>query len=115
MSVLGTDPAALGMLPIGPLAQLAAYRTVQESLTNAARHAPGASCEVVVDGRAAAEVVIVVHSAAPATQPTPSAPGSGFGIVGMRERAELTGARLAAGPDADGGWTVRLTIPVDAA
>ena len=112
LSVLGTDQADLAALPIGPLAQLAAYRTVQESLTNAARHAPGAPCEVVVDASATTEVVIVVHSSA-ATTPPPSAPGSGFGIVGMRERAELTDARLSAGPDADGGWTVRLTIPLD--
>ncbi|MFC5679185.1 sensor histidine kinase [Aeromicrobium endophyticum] len=117
LSVLGVAADDLATLPIGPLAQLAAYRTVQESLTNAARHAPGAPCEVVVDARAADAVVIVVHNAAPlapTATATPSVPGGGFGIVGMRERAELTDARLSVGLDADGGWTVRLTVPLDA-
>jgi signal transduction histidine kinase len=113
LSVLGVAADDLAALPIGPLAQLAAYRTVQESLTNAARHAPGAPCEVVVDARASTEVVIVVHNAAPTERSAPSVPGGGFGIVGMRERAELTDARLSVGADADGGWTVRLTMPID--
>jgi signal transduction histidine kinase len=114
LSVLGAAPEDVPALPIGPLAQLAAYRTVQESLTNAARHAPGAACEVVIDARAATELVIVVHNSAPSAAQAPAGPGGGFGIVGMRERAELTDARLSAGPDADGRWTVRLTVPLDA-
>jgi signal transduction histidine kinase len=114
LSVLGASEEDVPHLPIGPLAQLAAYRTVQESLTNAARHAPGAACEVVIDARGATEIVIVVHNSAPAAAPSPSASSGGFGIVGMRERAELTDARLSAGPDPDGGWTVRLAVPLDA-
>jgi signal transduction histidine kinase len=114
LTVLGVAPEDVPALAIGPLAQLAAYRTVQESLTNAARHAPGARCEVVIDARAATELVIVVHNSAPSTTQVPAGTGGGFGIVGMRERAELTDARLSAGPDPDGGWTVRLTVPFDA-
>jgi len=98
---------------IGPLAQLAAYRMVQESLANAARHAPGARCEVVVDDRDTASLVVTVRND-PATRPPDVAVGSsGFGLVGMRERADLTGARLEHGPTSDGGWQVLLRIPRD--
>ena len=100
---------------VGPLAQLSAYRTVQEGLANAARHAPGAGCEVVVDARDAAEVRVSVRNDPPltptVTSPLPSSGSGGFGLVGMRERAELTGARLDVGPAADGGWLVSLRLP----
>ncbi|CAI9412276.1 sensor histidine kinase [Nocardioides sp. T2.26MG-1] len=56
LTVLEASGHSLGH-GVGPLAQLAAYRMVQESLANAARHAPGARCEVVVDDRAAASLV----------------------------------------------------------
>jgi signal transduction histidine kinase len=98
---------------IGPLAQLSAYRTVQEALANAARHAPGARCEVVVDARDAAAVRVTVENAAPSGPlPTPGPGDGGFGLVGMAERAELTDARLAFGPTDAGGWLVSLTLPV---
>jgi signal transduction histidine kinase len=115
LSLVGTSPAALATVPVGPLAQLAAYRTVQESLTNAARHAAGASCEVVVELGDDEVVVVVRNGPPPRPLAAPSAPasGTGLGMLGMRERAELTDARLDAGPDADGGWTVALTIPLD--
>ncbi|MEU4364730.1 histidine kinase [Promicromonospora sp. NPDC023987] len=99
---------------VGPLAQLAAYRTVQECLSNAARHAPGAPCEVDLDLRDPALVVLTVRNGAP--RAAVSSPGrSGFGLVGMRERAELTDARLRYGPTDDGGWLVSLTIPAEPA
>ncbi|WP_205473338.1 sensor histidine kinase [Nocardioides sp. SYSU D00038] len=97
---------------VGPLAQLSAYRTVQEALANAARHATGARCEVVVDGRDPAVVRVSVRNDAPPTPRPPGRPPSGgFGVVGMRERAELTGARLHVGPEPDGGWLVSLELP----
>lgn len=98
---------------IGPLAQLAAYRMVQESLANAARHAPGARCEVVVDDRDAARLVVTVRNGPPTRPPAVAVGSSGFGLVGMRERADLTGARLEHGPTSDGGWQVLLRIPRD--
>lgn len=117
LSVLGTL-AEDGTAGVGPLAQLAAYRTVQECLSNAARHAPGARCDVVVDVHDPAQVVLTVSNAAPrpAASPAGRPPGGsgGFGLVGMRERAELTDSRLAYGPTPDGGWRVTLTIPVEA-
>lgn len=112
LSVLGTTTEQLPSLPIGPLAQLAAYRTVQESLANAARHAPGARCEVVVDAQDSSELVLVVRNEPP-DAPSPGAPGGGFGIIGMQERADLTDARLTAGPTPDGGWIVRLAIATE--
>ncbi|WP_137292649.1 sensor histidine kinase [Nocardioides dongxiaopingii] len=116
LSLLGTDAAGLGQLDVGPLAQLAAYRTVQESLSNAARHAPGARCEVVIDARDPRRVDVTVRNGPPsAPTPAPAAGphrgGGGFGLVGMRERAELTDARLVTGPSADGGFLVALTLP----
>ncbi len=98
---------------VGPLAQLAAYRMVQESLANAARHAPGARCVVVVDDRDAATLVVSVRNEPPTAPPDLAIGSSGFGLVGMRERAELTGARLEHGPTSEGGWQVLLRIPRD--
>jgi signal transduction histidine kinase len=112
LSILGATAEQIPGLDIGPLAQLAAYRTVQESLANAARHAPGAPCRVVIDVRDPAEVVIEVRNG-PSPAPAPPVTGGGFGIVGMHERAELTDARLSAGPTPEGGWIVRLAIPID--
>lgn len=97
---------------IGPLAQLTAYRLVQESLANASRHAPGAPCVVTLDGRDPAAVVVSVRNDAAATPPERDTSG-GFGLVGMRERAALTGAELSYGPTVDGGWDVTLRLPRD--
>jgi signal transduction histidine kinase len=95
---------------IGPLAQLSAYRTVQEALANAARHAPGARCEVVLEARPDA-VLVEISNDAPAQAVPPARSGGGFGLVGMRERAELTGSYLDVGPSPDGGWRVSLRLP----
>lgn len=105
LTVLGPGDGA----GIGPLAQLAAYRMVQESLANAARHASGARVEVTVDDRAADALTVTVTNGP--GRPSPDAGGrGGLGLVGMRERAELTGSRLDAGPT-DDGWRVRLVVP----
>ncbi|MDN4171889.1 histidine kinase [Nocardioides sp. SOB77] len=95
---------------VGPLAQLAAYRVVQEALANAARHAPGSACTVTLDARAGDAVVVVVRNGR-GTAPAEATTGGGFGLVGMRERAQLTGADLEVGPTDDGGWQVRLVVP----
>ncbi|MFS0702954.1 sensor histidine kinase [Cellulomonas sp. 179-A 9B4 NHS] len=100
---------------VGPLAQLAAYRVVQEALANAARHATGARCEVALDARADGRVEVVVRNDAPAPGGTPARHDPGYGLVGMRERAELTGATLRYGPTDDGGWEVALSVPTTAA
>lgn len=107
----GGDDAPLGA-GLGPLAHLSAYRLVQEALANAVQHAPGAPCRVTIDDRDRATVVVTVRNEAAVTVP-PARPGSGFGLVGMRERAELTGADLRYGPSIDGGWDVTLRLDRD--
>ncbi|WP_159796510.1 sensor histidine kinase [Puerhibacterium puerhi] len=113
LRVLPGDRRAPGA-GVGPLAQLAAYRTVQEALANAALHAPGAACVVEVDDTADERVVVrVVNAPAPAPAVGRTSAG-GFGLRGMRERADLVGADLRYGPTAAGGWEVRLDLPREA-
>lgn len=97
---------------LGPLAQVSAYRMVQEALANATIHAPGAACAVVVDDRQPSAVTLVVTNGPAEVGPLPSL-RSGLGLVGMQERAELTGATLEHGATPDGGWRVSLTLPRD--
>lgn len=92
--------------------QLAAYRLVQEALTNAHRHAPGAPVSVRVAGDDTAVVVEVVNRpSVPA--PRGAAESSGFGLVGMRERVRLLGGRLDAGPTDGGGYALTARLPID--
>ncbi|WP_033214721.1 sensor histidine kinase [Kitasatospora phosalacinea] len=88
--------------------ELAAYRIVQESLTNAVKHAaPGpVRLEVRYGER---ELEISVSSAYRPGEGRP-VPGAGAGLVGMGERAQLLGGEFAAGPDG-GTWTVRAVLP----
>lgn len=96
--------------------ELAAYRIVQESLTNALKHAsPGPVTVTLTQGPRS----LGVHVTSPYDSPAgPRAPGSGAGLVGMRERTELLGGTFESGPEstADGKvWDVRATLPVDPA
>jgi signal transduction histidine kinase len=87
---------------------LAAYRIVQEALTNARRHAPGAAVDVEVrygDG----ELRLVVRDNGPGPQPT--APAGGHGLPGMRERAVTVGGELRAGAATVGGFLVEARLP----
>jgi signal transduction histidine kinase len=111
-------PVALEQVPHPPLpagVELAAYRIVQEALTNARRHAPGRPAAVRVgwaDGRLDLEVRNMVANGhgAPA-----GPPGSGHGLVGMRERVALYGGTLEAGFDGRAEWVVHATLPVEPA
>ncbi|WP_144712237.1 sensor histidine kinase [Curtobacterium pusillum] len=103
----GDHPLADG---IGPLAQLVAYRTVQEGLANVAMHAAGAPCTVTVDDRDPAQLTVRVENGVPTAPSVGSTPSGGNGLRGMRERAELVGARLQIGPTGTGGWTVELVL-----
>ena len=101
--------------PLGPLAETAGYRMVQESLANAARHAAGADCDVHIGYSATGVRIVVDTAAAPATVPTPGSTrtGHGYGIPGMQERADLVGGSLLTGPRPDGGWRNTLEIPIE--
>lgn len=95
-----------------PSLQLAVYRLVQESLTNAARHAPGSSVRIRVAEDGHCLLVEVVNSGGRTGQ----APGGGHGLVGMRERVRMHGGRLETGPTADGfAVTARLPLTLPAA
>ncbi|MFL6128301.1 MAG: histidine kinase [Mycobacteriales bacterium] len=91
---------------VEPVAGLAVYRVVQESLANAARHAPGAAVQVEVDVRPEAVEVVVRDAGGAGAAPD----AGGVGLVGMRERVEALGGRLSAGP-AGTGWAIRAAIP----
>ena len=94
---------------------LAAYRIVQESLTNAVRHAPGRPVRVRLV-RAAGELRIEVDdSASPAVAPAAVAGDAGYGMVGLRERAHAVGGSFEAGPTPAGGFQVAASLPVGAA
>ena len=92
----------------------AAYRTVQEALTNVRKHAPGAWTEVSVLLDGDRLLVAVENGPAPAEPGRLDLPGGGHGIIGLRERATLLGGSLRAAPLPDGGFGVRLRVPVTA-
>jgi signal transduction histidine kinase len=87
-----------------------AYRVVQEGLTNARRHAPGARVTVRISGRPGGQLEVEVANEAPARRAEPGG-GSGLGLVGLAERAGLTGGTLEHGRTADGGYVVRVLLP----
>jgi signal transduction histidine kinase len=87
-----------------------AYRIVQESLTNIARHAAAATASVRIDYRSDL-LVIRVDDDGKATSDT--APVPGVGLIGMRERVTALGGRLRAAPRGEGGFAVHAELPVD--
>jgi signal transduction histidine kinase len=84
------------------------YRVVQEALTNVVKHAPKATNVVVAVGDGPNGADVEVTNDGPVSGPA----CRGFGLVGMRERAEALGGTLRAGPGPDGGWMVRATVPL---
>jgi signal transduction histidine kinase len=98
-----------------PDARLALYRTAQEALTNVRRHATPDRVEVKLDNLPGRTTLVVEDHAAADAPPPAGLPldGGGYGLTGMRERAELLGGRLLAAPTAD-GFRVELWLPVAA-
>jgi signal transduction histidine kinase len=97
---------------LSPVVSRTAYRIVREALTNVRKHAPGA--RVRVHARYGSdEVRLTVRNTAPTTRSTPDliATGSGTGLVGLRQRVELVGGELRAGPRPDGGYELDATMP----
>ncbi|WP_405621084.1 sensor histidine kinase [Streptomyces sp. NBC_00076] len=97
----GAVPASVGRT---------AYRIAQEGLTNARKHAPGAEVTVSVTGTSGEGLTVSVRNPAPEGE-VPHVPGSGQGLIGLTERATLTGGRLEHGPQADGGFGLRAWLP----
>ncbi|MFJ8311851.1 MULTISPECIES: sensor histidine kinase [unclassified Streptomyces] len=96
--------------PLSPGVELSAFRVVQEALSNAMRHAPGAAVRVVV-AHHSAELVVRITNTAP-DRPVAPSPGAGHGLLGMRERTAMLGGELAVGPTSDGGYEVTATLPL---
>jgi signal transduction histidine kinase len=98
-------PAALGRT---------AYRVVQEGLTNARKHAPGAAVDVTVcgHGRRGLTVEVISHPPGAAAGGCRRAPGGGgAGLTGLADRLALVGGELEHGPTADGDFVLRATVP----
>jgi signal transduction histidine kinase len=97
----GAVPASVGRT---------AYRIAQEALTNARKHAPGAEVALRVTGALGDGLTITVINPPPTGEARP-VPGSGQGLIGLTERANLAGGRLEHGTTADGGFEVRAWLP----
>lgn len=92
---------------VPPTVAAAVYRLVQESVTNALRHARGVThIDVSVQADADGVRIAVTNDGEVALSPTP-----GYGITGMMERAALLGGTCQAGPTPGGGWSVTAALP----
>ena len=88
-----------------------AYRIVQEALTNVNKHAPGTATRVDITGGAGQGLQVVVRNRLPLSASRSTAlPGAGLGLVGVAERAALSGGSLLHGPTADGDFQVRAEL-----
>jgi signal transduction histidine kinase len=109
--------------PLDPGVELAAYRIIQEGLTNARRHAPGAAVDVELRfGGAALRLRIRDNGPGPPSAPAPgsgsgsgsASVASGHGLTGMRERAAAAGGELRTGAAPGGGFLIEATLPATA-
>lgn len=111
---LGTGTGT-GTEPLSAAVDLAAYRVIQEALTNVRKHAgPGAQAEVsVVRVGTSVEVTVLDDGGDSAdSSPPPTDPGGGHGLLGMRERTGALGGSCFAGPRYGGGYRVHAILPV---
>lgn len=104
-------PAALPEVP-GAVGR-AVYRLIQEALTNAAKHAAGSVVRVELTDRTDGSLAVDVRNG-PGDRTAIAAHGSGFGLVGMRERVELAGGTMHSGALPNGGFAVHATFPAGA-
>ncbi|WP_309142943.1 MULTISPECIES: sensor histidine kinase [Streptomyces violaceusniger group] len=86
------------------------YRIVQEGLTNAAKHAPGAHVHVTIEGAVGDNLDVSVRNS-PATTATAPPPASGFGLLGLTERIALAGGELDHRPTPDRGYLLTARLP----
>ncbi|WP_306894908.1 sensor histidine kinase [Agromyces albus] len=100
-------------LPEGGLAATAAYRIVQEALSNVVRHAPGAATHVSAEVLAGDLVVGIENDASPDAAALDVKGDGGQGLIGMRERAALLGGSIEFGEQPGGGFRVLATLPLE--
>ncbi|MFE6690089.1 sensor histidine kinase [Streptomyces sp. NPDC057743] len=96
--------------PLPQGVELSAYRIVQEALSNALRHSPGAQARVEVS-YVLGGIGLRIVNGAPSRLAKPS-PGAGHGLLGMRERVQMLGGEMTAEPTAEGGFEVAAFLPV---
>jgi signal transduction histidine kinase len=96
---------------LDPGVELAAYRIIQEALTNSRRHAPGAAVDVELQYTSTA-LRLLIRDNGPG--PSAATPTQGHGLLGMRERAAAVGGELRTGRGGAGGFLVEATLPTDA-
>jgi signal transduction histidine kinase len=116
-ALVSRHPGAATLRTVGEPGRLSAeaghavYRAVQESLTNAARYAPGSPVTVQLHWRSGAlDVAVADDGPAPDHAAVPGQ-GTGLGLAGMDERIQQVGGTLHAGPRPGSGWQVQLTVP----
>ncbi|GAA4100314.1 sensor histidine kinase [Streptomyces hundungensis] len=104
----GLDVALTGDIPddASPAVQRAAYRTIQEALTNIRKHAPGSTATITLRQPGPGLDITVTNTA-----PELALPSSQQGLIGLRERAENLGGTLIHGPTADGGYHIHTHLP----
>jgi signal transduction histidine kinase len=107
---LSVELTVTGARDLPPGVDLAAYRVVQEALTNVIKHAGTARAAVVLEYRPDDLLITVTDDGRPVTGS--GGPG-GRGLIGLRERIGLYGGELDAGPRPGGGWRVRARIPLE--
>lgn len=107
-----TARCTVDMSTLTPAQGLAVYRTVQEALANAVKHAPGAETTVEIE-LGAEELLVRVTDTGPGLDggSAPAQPGEGMGLLGMRERIEAVGGTVTGGP-AGPGWEVLGRVPL---
>jgi signal transduction histidine kinase len=110
VSVKLSAPPELDQVPPG--IGLCAYRIVQESLSNASQHAPGAAVTVSVTHDSGAVLLRVANGPGGPAGPPQNDRRPGHGLTGMRERVALLGGSLSAGPAPEGGFVVSAVLPL---
>jgi signal transduction histidine kinase len=112
LSKLGDQSTAAGMSGIPASVGVCVYRIVQESLSNASRHAPGAAVTVEVDRDESAVWLRVANGPGRTRRRADESHGPGQGLVGMHERVALLGGELTAGSAPGGGFVVAAQLPL---
>ena len=95
--------------PLPPAVDVSAFRIVQEGLSNARRHAPGARARVEVGYHPSALRIAVANEGGPVAV----GDGAGHGLIGVRERVHALGGELSVGPATSGGWRLEALLPLE--